>query len=171
MEKLGLEEDLTVRDGDNVGRDISGYVARLCLNDRKRRNGSAAELGSDASSTLEKSGMQIKYVTGVSLTSRRPSDKKRESSVSNSMLREIIVNDEYVFSLLAEILSHSAARIRCDVLDRCTLGSSSGYDYRIRQSTFAKKLRCKRNNGRSLLSDSNIDAYYILVLLVNDCIG
>ena len=35
MEKLGLEEDLAVSDGDDIGGDIGGHITSLGLNDGK----------------------------------------------------------------------------------------------------------------------------------------
>ena len=37
VEQLGLQEDLTVSDGDNVGGDVGGNVARLRLDDGQSR--------------------------------------------------------------------------------------------------------------------------------------
>ena len=42
VEQLGLQINLTVRDGDHVSRDIGGDVAALCLDDRQRRQRAAA---------------------------------------------------------------------------------------------------------------------------------
>ena len=44
VEELCLKEDLTVGDRDDVGGDISGYVSRLCFDDRQSRDRTAAVL-------------------------------------------------------------------------------------------------------------------------------
>ena len=44
VEEVGLEEDLAVGDGDDVGRDVRGDVAGLGLDDRQRGERAAAEL-------------------------------------------------------------------------------------------------------------------------------
>ena len=46
--KVGLEEDLAVRDRDDVGRDVRGHVPRLRLDQRKRVEEAAAELVQEA---------------------------------------------------------------------------------------------------------------------------
>ena len=35
IEQVTLQEDLSVCDGDNVGRNVCRYISCLCLNDRK----------------------------------------------------------------------------------------------------------------------------------------
>ena len=53
VEEVGLEVDLTVGDGDDVRRDVSGDVVRLRLDDRERREGAAAVLVVQPGGALE----------------------------------------------------------------------------------------------------------------------
>ena len=52
MEKLGLEENLSVCNGDDIGRNIGRYISCLCLNNRKRRKGSSSKLFGKLSRSL-----------------------------------------------------------------------------------------------------------------------
>ena len=76
VEQLGLEEDLTVGNGDYVGRDIRRNVACLRLDDRECGQAAAVL---DVRCTLEQTGVQIEYVTRISLTSWR-TVKQKESA-------------------------------------------------------------------------------------------
>src|SRR3989344_5731336 len=54
VEELGDEKYLTVGDGNDVGREVAGYVAILRLDDRKRRKASTPLLFGKACRTLKK---------------------------------------------------------------------------------------------------------------------
>src|ERR1700728_2107935 len=44
VEQVGFEEDLSVSNGDHIGRNVSRHVARLRLDDRQRRQRTATQL-------------------------------------------------------------------------------------------------------------------------------
>src|SRR5690606_20697073 len=108
VEEVSLQEDLTVRDGDHVGRNISRNVTCLSFDDRKRSKGSTTfhqvldRLGEivhllrdrirrvDLSRSFQQSGVQIEHVTWVSLTPWRSSKKKGYFTVSYGLLRKVI---------------------------------------------------------------------------------
>ena len=60
VEQLGLQEDLTIGDGDDVGGDVGGNVARLRLDDGQSRQAAAAQLVGKLGSALQQTGVQIK---------------------------------------------------------------------------------------------------------------
>ena len=96
MEKLCLKEDLSICDGNDICGNISGYVACLRLNDGKRSKGTDAQIIGKLCGSLEKSGMQIEYVSGIRLTSRRTADQQRQGTVCYRVLGQIIVDDQLV---------------------------------------------------------------------------
>ena len=69
VEQLGLQEDLAVGDGDDVGGDIGGHVAGLGLDDGQGGHGAAAELLIPAAGPLQQAGVQIEHVAGIGLPS------------------------------------------------------------------------------------------------------
>ena len=71
MEQFRLKEDLSVRDGDDVRRDVRGDVACLRLNDGQRRQRTAAVRIVHLRRPLKQAGMQVENVTGICLTSGR----------------------------------------------------------------------------------------------------
>jgi hypothetical protein len=76
--------------------------------------------------SLEKTRVQIEDVTGVSLSSRRSSQKKRHLTVSNGLLGQIVIDDKTMSSTVSEELSDSTAGVRGQELKRSGLGSGSG---------------------------------------------
>ena len=86
MEQLCLQEDLSVCNGNNVGRDIRGNVSCLCLNNRKSSQGTAAVCLVQSCCTLQKSGMEIENISRICLTSRWTTDQQGKCTVGNCML-------------------------------------------------------------------------------------
>ena len=87
VEEVRLQIDLTIGDGDHVGRNVSRYIACLCLNDRQCGERAATFdmtfhrlrqivhllshllLLVDLSGTLQQTGVEVEHVTRISLTS------------------------------------------------------------------------------------------------------
>ena len=72
VEQVRLEEDLAVGDRDDVGRNVGRQVAGLRLDDRQRRQRSAAELVVQLRRALEQARVQIEDVARD--TPRGPAD-------------------------------------------------------------------------------------------------
>src|SRR5664279_1703109 len=59
VEQVGLEEDLAVRDRDDVGRDVRRDVAGLGLDDGQSGEGATAELVGQLGGALEEAAVQV----------------------------------------------------------------------------------------------------------------
>jgi ATP-dependent Clp protease ATP-binding subunit ClpA len=59
--------------------------------------------------TLEKTRVEIEDITGVSLTTWGTSEKQGHLTVSDSLLGEIVIDDETVHAVVTEVLTDSAA--------------------------------------------------------------
>src|SRR5439155_266830 len=81
VEHVGLEEDLSVGDGDDVGRDVRGDVTRLRLDDRERGERAATHLIRQLRRPLEQPAVQIEHVPRVRFAARRASQYARELPV------------------------------------------------------------------------------------------
>ena len=66
VEELRLQEDLAVRDGDDVGRDVGGHVAGLRLDDGQSRQRAAAHRVGHLGSPLKKPNWGQTRIRGVS---------------------------------------------------------------------------------------------------------
>ena len=78
----------------DVRRDVGGHITTLGLNDGKSSERSSTELLVHLRCTLEETGVKVENITGVSLTTRRTTEKEGHLTVSNSLLRQVIVDDQ-----------------------------------------------------------------------------
>ena len=77
----------------NVGGNVGGHITTLGLNDREGSQRSATELLVHLGSTLEKTGVEVEDITGVSLTTGGTTEKEGHLTVSDCLLGQIIVDD------------------------------------------------------------------------------
>src|SRR5256714_9568838 len=128
-EEIRLEEDLSVGDRDDVGRNVRRHVASLGLDDRERRERAAgledvrpidhARVLAQLRRALEEAGVQIEHVARVGLATRWPPQHQRQLSVRGGLLRQIIVDAERRPPFVVhEVLGHRASTVRRDVLHR-----------------------------------------------------
>ncbi len=163
-----LHDLLTVRNGNDIRRNIRRYVSRQRFDDRKRRHGTAAVGRIPSAGTLQKSGMQVEYVARISLAARRSVKQERHGAVGLRVLREIVVDDQNVLSLIHEVLADGGSRIRGEILQRRRLAGRRIYDDGIlHRAVLLQRIYRLGHRGR-LLSDGHIDADDVLPLLVDD---
>mmetsp|Transcript_18326 Transcript_18326/g.33226 ORF Transcript_18326/g.33226 Transcript_18326/m.33226 type:complete len:259 (-) Transcript_18326:944-1720(-) len=86
VEELGFEENLSISNGNHIGRNVSRHISCLGLDDWKGSERSSSKLPVHLSSTLKKTGVKVKHITGVSLTARGATKKKRHLTVGNGLL-------------------------------------------------------------------------------------
>src|SRR6266850_187144 len=83
VEQVGLEEDLAVRDRDDVRRNVCGDVAGLRLDDRKRRQRAAAQSGVELRGALQEARVQVEHVARVRLAPGWAPQEQRNLAVSD----------------------------------------------------------------------------------------
>jgi hypothetical protein len=164
-EELGFEEDLTVGNGDNVGGNVSGHITSLGLNDGEGSEGTSTEGIVHLGSTLEETRMEVENITGVSLTTGRSSQKEGHLSVSNSLLGQIVIDDKGVHAVVSEELSEGASGVGGDELEGSGIGGSGGNNDGVLEGVLLSEGLHDVSNGGSLLSNSDIDAVKLLVLV------
>ena len=81
VEEVGLEEDLPVRDRDDVRRDVGRDVAGLRLDDRQRRERAAAVLLVELRWRARGARVQVEDVAGIRLAARRAAEEERDLAV------------------------------------------------------------------------------------------
>ena len=96
MEQIRFEEDLAVGDRDDVRRNVRGQVARLRLDDRQRRQRSAAQLRVQLGRALQQPRMQVEHVARIRLAARRPAKQQRDLAIGLRVLREVVIDDQRV---------------------------------------------------------------------------
>src|SRR5690606_23253493 len=71
IEQVGFKENLTIGDRNHVGRNIRRYVTHMSFNDRQRGHRTGLHIIRHFSRTLEKTLVNVEYVTRIRLTSWR----------------------------------------------------------------------------------------------------
>jgi hypothetical protein len=74
----------------------------------KRGQRSAAAVGAHLGGALEQAGVQIEDVARETPRAGRPAKQQRELTIRDRVLREVVVDDERVLAVVAEVLAHRA---------------------------------------------------------------
>src|SRR5712675_1459302 len=109
--------------------------------------------------------MQIEHVAGIGFAARRAAQQQRHLAIGHRLFRQIVVDDDGVHAIVAEIFAHGAAGERRDVLHRRRIGGGGGDDDRIFQRALLFQHLHELRNGRALLADRNIDAIQLDLLV------
>src|SRR6185312_740183 len=165
IEEIGLEEDLSVGDRDDVGRDVGRDVARLGLDHRQRRERAGAELVIHLGGTLEQPRMQIEDIAGIGFAARRAAEQQRHLAIGHRLLGEIVVDDDGMHAVVAEELAHGAAGIGRQELQRGGLRRGGGDDDGIVHRAVILQRLDDLRHGRALLADRDIDAVELSLLV------
>ena len=117
-EELALQEDLPVRDGDDVGGDVGGDVPRLGLHDGEGRHTAAAQGIREVGGALQEAGVQVENVAGIGLPARGALQQKAQGPVGDGVLGEVVIDDEDVLPLVHEVLPQGRGGVGRDILQR-----------------------------------------------------
>src|SRR5690606_11768710 len=174
-----FQEDLTVGDGNHVGRNERGNVTRLGFDDRQSgQRASLAGYGTvgelldvflgNAGSALQQTAVEIEHVARVGFASRRTTQQQGNLAISHSLLGQIVIHDQRVFTAVAEVLTHGAASVGRQVLQGGGFGSGGRNNDGVGQCTVLFELAHHVGNGRLLLTDRYVHALNAAVFLVDD---
>lgn len=78
---------------------------------------------------------------------------------------QIVVDDKGVTAAVSEELSHGASRVRCQVLQRGSVGGSGANNDGVLQCISVVETLDQLGNGRSLLTDGHVNAVQLLLLV------
>src|SRR6266545_3429165 len=96
VEQVGLQEDLAVGDGDDVGRDVGRDVVGLGLDERQAGHRAAAQLVGELRAPLQQAGVQVEDVAGVGLTAGRAAQQQGHRTVGLGLLGQVVGDDRRV---------------------------------------------------------------------------
>lgn len=167
VEELGLQEDLSIGNGNDVGWNVSGHITTLGLNDREGSEGTTTVLVGHLGSTLEETRVEVEDITGVSLTSGWATEKEGHLTVGDGLLGEIVEDDEGVLAVVTEPLTHGGTGERSEVLERSGLGSGGSNDDGVLHGVVLLKGLDELGNSGTLLSDSDVDTVELLGLVLS----
>src|ERR1700726_4849298 len=114
---------------------------------------------------LEQARMQIEHVAGIGFAARRAAQQQRHLAIGDSLLRQVIIDDDRVHAVVAEIFAHGAAGERRDVLHRRRIGSGGRDDDGIFQRALLFQHLHELGDGRTLLADRDVDAIELDLLV------
>ena len=163
VKQVGLQEDLTVGDRNDVRRDVRRHVVRLGLDDRQAGHRTAAELVRQLRTALEQAGVQVEDVAGVGFTARRAAQQQRDSTVGLGLLGQVIEHDEDVLALVHPVLADGRTRVGGHVLVAGGVRGRRGDDGRVFHGAGVLEGRAHGGNRRTLLADGDVDAAHLLV--------
>ena len=101
--------------------------------------------------------MEVKHITWISLSSWRPSQKKRHLSVGYSLLWKIIIDDEGMLPIVSEIFSNCTSRIWGQELKGGSFRGSCSHNNSVFKSLMVPQCFDDVGNSWSLLSDGHVD--------------
>ena len=112
--------------------------------------------------------MEVEYVARECFTSRRTAEQQGDLTISNGLFRQVIINDQRIFTAVAEVFTHCTTGIRRQVLQcgrfRCGCNHNDGVSQR---AVFFQFTYHVRNRGR-FLADCYVDALDAGITLVDD---
>src|SRR6266513_5834314 len=109
--------------------------------------------------------MQIEHVARIGFAARRTAQQQRHLAVGDSLLGQIVIDDDRVHAVVAEIFAHGAAGERRDVLHRRRIRRGGGDDNGIFQRALLFQHLDELRNGRTLLANRDVDAIQLDLLV------
>jgi len=158
VEELGFEENLAVGNGDNVRGDVGRHITGLGLDNGEGGQRAVAVVLVHLGCTLEQTRVEIENITGVGLTTGGTSEQEGHLAVSDGLLGEIVVNDEAVHSVVAEVLADGAARVGGQELQRGRVGGGRSNHDGVLESLALAEQANDVGDGGPLLADGDVDA-------------
>ena len=115
---------------------------------------------------LQQARVQVEHVARIGFAARRAAQQQRHLAIGDRLLGQIVVDDQRVHAVVAEVLAHRAAGERREELHRRGVGGGGGDDDRIFQRAVLFEHLDELRDGRALLADGDIDAIELGVLVV-----
>src|SRR5215510_9216498 len=166
IKQIRFQINLPVRDRDDVGRDVRRNVAGLRFDDRQGRKRAVAILFANPRRSFEQPAVQVKYIAGIGLTTRRPLQHERHLPVGHRVLGQVIIDNQRIHPVVHEPLAHRCAGIRRDILVGGGIRGRGIQDDGVRHRASFLEHRYDPGNGGLLLADRDIDAVERAVRLV-----
>ena len=123
VEQVGLQEDLPVGDGDDVGGDVRRDVVGLGLHDGQAGEGAVAHLLGELRAPLQQPRVQVEDVTGVGLAARWPAQQQGDRAVGRRLLGQVVEDDQHGLAVVHPVLAEGRPGVRRDVLVPGRVGS------------------------------------------------
>ena len=114
---------------------------------------------------LEQARVQIEHVARIGFAARRTAQQQRHLAIGDGLLGQIVIDDQGVHAVVAEIFAHGAAGERRQELQRRRIGRGGGdHDGVFERAVLLQHLDDLRH-GRALLADGDVDAIELGLLV------
>ena len=112
--------------------------------------------------------MKIENVAGVRFASGSALEQQRHGAVCNGVLGKVIVDDKHILALVHKVFGDGNAGIGRKILQRSLLRSGGGNYKAVIHGARLGELLHYLCDGGSLLTDGDVNADYILALLIDN---
>ena len=109
--------------------------------------------------------MEVEDVTGERLASGGTAEEEGHLAVGDALLGEVVVDDERVHAVVAEVLGDGAARVGGEELEGRGVGGGRRDDDGVVQRALVLEHLDELRDGGSLLADGDVDAVELLALV------
>ena len=115
-EQPAFQINLSVRDGNDVGRDIRRHVPRLGFDNGKRGQTAAAQFVAQMGGAFQQTGVQIEHVAGERFTSGGTFQQKAQGTVGNGVFAQVIVDNQHIPAHIHKVFGKSGSGVGGDIL-------------------------------------------------------
>ncbi len=112
--------------------------------------------------------MEVEDVARIRFAAWRTTEQERDLAVAGGVLGEIVVDDQSVLAVVAEVLSHGGGGEGSKVLHRGGLGGRGGDDDGVGHGAVALQGLYDTGYGGALLTDGAVDADEVVFRRVDD---
>src|SRR5579872_2300143 len=116
------------------------------------------EVLADLGGPLQQAAVEVEDVTGIGLAAGRPAQQERYLTVRDGVFGEVVVDNQRVLALVAEVLADRAAGVGRDVLHRGGIRCGGGDDDRILHCARGVEGALDVGDGAGLLAYRDVDA-------------
>ena len=110
--------------------------------------------------------MQVEHVARIGLAPGRAAKEQRHLPIAHRLLGEVVVDDDRMHAVVAEVFAHGAAGERGQVLHRRRVGRGRRDDDRIVERALLLEHFGELHHGRAFLPDRDVDAIKLDLLVV-----
>ncbi len=112
--------------------------------------------------------MEVEDVAREGFTARRTTQQQGHLAVGHGLLGQIVIDDQRVFTAVAEVLAHGAAGVGGEELHRGRIGGAGGDHDGVLHGAVLFELAHHVGDGRLLLTDGHVDTGDAGAFLVDD---
>src|ERR1035441_6410058 len=168
VEQVGLEKDLAVGNGNDVGGDVGRNVARLGFDKGQGGERTGAVVVVELGGALQQAAVQVEDVAGEGFAARRAAQQQGDLAIGGGVLGEIVVYAEGVAFGIAEVLPDGASGEGREILHGGGVGGRGDDDDGVLHGAMVFQGLDHLGDGGAFLADGDIDADHVAALLIDD---